>query len=323
MSDRVRYSLIDKRVWVAGHRGMVGSAIVRRLANEACEVLTVPRRSLDLRNQALVREWLRHSRPHAVFLAAAKVGGIFANNSYPGEFLYDNLAIALNVIEASREHGVEKLIFLGSSCIYPRLSPQPIDEQALLTGPLESTNEAYAVAKIAGLKLAQMYRRQYGCDYISAMPTNLYGPADNFDLESSHVLPALLRKCHEAKALRKESLTIWGTGTPRREFLHVDDCADALVYLMKNYSNDSHVNVGTGKDISIADLTKLISQVVGYSGEIVHDLGKPDGTPRKLLDVSMLHDLGWSARIELDAGIRSTYDWFLANWTEGNRPGLL
>jgi len=313
MSNPHAYSLAGKRIWVAGHRGMVGSAIVRRLAQEDCVVLTAARSELDLLDQAAVAGWIVKNRPQAIFLAAAKVGGILANTSFPAEILHQNLAIETNIIEAAHRSATEKLLFLGSSCIYPKLARQPIREDELLTGPLEPTNEWYAVAKIAGLKLAAAYRRQYGSDFIAAMPTNLYGPFDNFDLQSSHVLPALLRKAHEAKVAGAASLTIWGSGTPRREFLHVDDCADALVHLMQTYSGEQHVNVGTGDDLSILDLARLVSRVVGYQGEIVRDMSKPDGTPRKLLDVSKLKGLGWSSRIGLEEGIAATYRWFLDN----------
>ncbi|HEY0282328.1 MAG TPA: GDP-L-fucose synthase [Rhizomicrobium sp.] len=307
------YALAGKRVWVAGHSGMVGSAIVRRLASEGCEIVTAELEALDLRRQSEVEAWFARNKPHAVFLAAAKVGGILANDTRRGEFLYDNLAIEANVIEAARQNGVEKLLFLGSSCIYPKLAEQPMAEDALLTGSLETTNEPYAIAKIAGLKLAENYRRQYGCDFISAMPTNLYGPGDNFNLESSHVMPALIRKAHEAKVAGAVEMVVWGTGTPKREFLHVDDCADALVHLMRNYSADRHVNIGTGEDISILELTELTAGIVGFKGRIVHDLTKPDGTPRKLLNVAKLKGLGWRPRIPLAAGIESTYRWFLEN----------
>ncbi len=301
------YDLRGKRVFVAGHRGMVGSAIVRRLAREECTILTAARAELDLKDQAAVREWFAAERPDAVFLAAAKVGGILANDSYPADFLYDNLMIEANVIEAAHRTAVEKLMFLGSSCIYPKFAAQPITEEALLTGALEPTNEWYAVAKIAGIKLAQAYRRQHGCDFISAMPTNLYGPGDNFDLSSSHVLPALLRKAHEAHAAGTASIEIWGTGTPRREFLHVDDLADACVFLMKSYSDDEHVNVGSGDDIAIADLARLVADVVGFVGEITLDLSKPDGTPRKLMSAAKLQAMGWSPRIILRDGIEQVY----------------
>jgi GDP-L-fucose synthase len=290
---------------------MVGSALVRRLGCENCELLTVDRRSVDLKNQAQTRDWLLRSRPQAVFLAAARVGGILANDQFPADFLYDNLMIEANIIEASREAGVEKLLFLGSSCIYPKLADQPIVEDSLLTGPLEPTNEWYAVAKIAGIKLTQAYRRQHGCDFISAMPTNLYGPEDNFDLQTSHVLPALLRKAHDAKISGARDLVVWGSGSPRREFLHVDDCADALVFLMRSYSGEGHVNVGSGEDIRIADLARLVSKVVGFQGALSFDTTKPDGTPRKLMSGDRLRSLGWHPRISLEDGIARTYQWFL------------
>ncbi len=305
------YSLAGKRVWVAGHRGMVGAALVRRLEREACEILVVDRKRLDLRRQADVEAWVAEVKPQAIFLAAARVGGILANDSYPADFLYDNLVIETNVIEAARRNGAEKLLFLGSSCIYPKEAPQPIDEDALLTGPLEPTNEWYAVAKIAGLKLAQAYRRQHGCDFISAMPTNLYGPNDNFDLASSHALPALLRKAHEARLNGDPSMTIWGSGRPRREFLHVDDCADGLVFLIRHYSGDRHINVGVGEDVTIRELTDLICEVVGYRGQIVRDETKPDGTLRKLMSSARLQALGWRASISLRDGLAQTYRWFL------------
>jgi GDP-L-fucose synthase len=307
------YDLSGKRVYIAGHRGMVGSAIMRRLASENCEILTVNRAELDLKDQGQVRTWFAEQKPDAVFLAAAKVGGILANDTYPADFLYDNLMIEANVIEAAHRADVGKLLFLGSSCIYPKFAEQPIREEALLTGPLEQTNEWYAIAKIAGIKLAQAYRRQYGRDYISAMPTNLYGPGDNFDLQSSHVMPALIRKTHEAKTQGSGSITIWGTGTPRREFLHVDDLADACVFLMKNYSGDSHVNVGYGDDVTIRDLAEAIKTAVGFEGDIKCDTSKPDGTPRKLMDSSLLAGLGWRARMPLNDGIASVYRWFLDN----------
>ena len=306
-----RYDLAGKKVFVAGHRGMVGSAIVRRLDTEDCEVLTASRAELDLKDQASVRAWFAANKPDAVFLAAAKVGGILANDSYPADFLYDNLMIEANVIEAAHVHGVEKLMFLGSSCIYPKLAAQPISEDALLTGPLESTNEWYAITKIAGIKLAQAYRRQHGRDFISAMPTNLYGPGDNYDLASSHVMPALIRKVHEAKT-SGTPVVVWGTGTPRREFLYVDDMADACVFLMKTYSDDSHVNVGSGEDITILDLTKAVMRVLGHDGAIVHDTSKPDGTPRKLMDGAKLRSLGWTPQVDLDEGIARSYAAFLA-----------
>ncbi len=307
------YDLAGKRVFVAGHRGMVGSAIVRRLASENCTVLTAPRAELDLKDQAAVRTWFAANRPDAVFLAAATVGGILTNDSYPADFLYDNLMIEANVIEAAHAHDVEKLLFLGSSCIYPKFAPQPITEDALLTGPLEPTNEWYAVAKIAGIKLAQAYRRQHGRDFISAMPTNLYGRGDNFDLRSGHVLPALIRKADEAKQAGAASMEIWGSGTPRREFLHVDDLADACVFLMRNYSGESHVNVGFGDDVTILELVRMVAEAVGFTGAIVRDESKPDGTPRKLMDSGMLMGMGWQPRIGLREGIAATYRWFLEN----------
>jgi len=290
---------------------MVGSAIVRRLAVEDCEILTARRAEVDLRDQAAVRSWMGQARPDAVFLAAARVGGIFANNNLPADFLYDNLMIEANVIHAAYENRVEKLLFLGSSCIYPKFAAQPIAEDALLTGSLEPTNEWYAVAKIAGIKLAHAYRRQHGRDFISAMPTNLYGPGDNFDLSSSHVMAALIRKAHEAKLSGRDAIEIWGTGTPRREFLHVVDCADACVFLMKNYSDDSHVNVGSGQDIAILDLTRLVNEVVGFKGSIVHDRTKPDGTPRKLMSSDKIRTLGWTPQIGLLDGIADAYRAFL------------
>ena len=304
------YDLNGKRVFVAGHRGMVGSALVRRLAREECEILTADR-GIDLRNQAATGEWMGQNRPDAVILAAAKVGGILANDSYPADFLYDNLMIASNVIHASHEADVDRILFLGSSCIYPKMADQPMAEDALLTGPLEPTNEWYAIAKIAGIKLAQAYRKQHGRDYISAMPTNLYGPGDNYHAENSHVLPALIRKAHEAKQAGAQAITIWGSGTPRREFLHVDDLADALVFLLKAYSKAEHVNVGVGEDIAIADLAALVCEVVGFEGAIVTDPSKPDGTPRKLLDCGKLNQLGWSPTIPLREGIAHAYRDFL------------
>jgi GDP-L-fucose synthase len=307
------YRLEGKRVYVAGHRGMAGSAIVRRLAREGCELLTADRGQLDLTDQAATRDWFAQQRPDAVFVAAAKVGGILANDSFPADFLYENLMIEANVLEAAHRFAVGKLLFLGSSCIYPRLAPQPIGEEALLSGTLEPTNEWYAIAKIAGIKLAQAYRKQHGCDFISAMPTNLYGPGDNFSLTSSHVLPALLRKAHEAKLSGADSIEIWGTGTPRREFLHVDDLADACVFLMKTYSEAEHVNVGCGEDIAILELTRLACDVVGFEGAITHDLSKPDGTPRKLLDTRRLSALGWNPSIGLREGVAATYQWYLSH----------
>jgi GDP-L-fucose synthase len=306
------FDLRGKRVFVAGHRGLVGSAIVRRLADENCEVLTATRTELDLLDQAAVRRWMDEQRPDAIFLAAAKVGGILANDTYPADFLYQNLMIEANVIEAAHRSEVSKLLFLGSSCIYPKFSEQPIQESSLLTGSLEPTNEWYAVAKIAGIKLCQAYRKQHGDDFISAMPTNLYGPGDNFDLQSSHVLPALIRKAHDAKIAGKPEMVIWGTGSPRREFLYVDDMADACVHLMKVYSDHEHVNVGSGDDISIYDLTQTVCDVVGYTGAIVKDETKPDGTPRKLMAADKLRALGWEPTVDLRDGIKRTYNAFLA-----------
>ena len=305
------YPLAGKRVFVAGHRGMVGAAIVRRLARENCEVLTAPRDRLDLTDQAATHGWLARERPQVVVIAAARVGGILANASYPADFLYENLMIAANVIEGARRCGAEKLLFLGSSCIYPRLAAQPIAEEALLTGALEPTNEFYAIAKIAGIKLAQACRRQHGFDAISAMPTNLYGPGDNYDAETSHVLPALIRKVHAAKTARGP-VTIWGSGTPRREFLHADDCADASVFLLSHYSGEDHINVGYGADISIRELAGLVMDVAGYDAPIHTDPGKPDGTPRKLLDCTRLTALGWRPRIALREGIADAWRHFLA-----------
>jgi GDP-L-fucose synthase len=303
--------LADKRVWVAGHRGMVGAALMRRLAREDCEVVTCDRSRVDLRDRAKVDDWVDTAAPQIVFLAAARVGGILANDSFPADFLYDNLMIEANVIHAAFRTGVEKLVFLGSSCIYPKLAPQPMAEEALLTGPLEPTNEWYAIAKIAGIKLCQAYRRQHGVDFISAMPTNLYGPGDNFDLQSSHVLPALMRKAHEAKDAGAHAFIVWGSGAPRREFLHVDDCADALVHLAKVYSGESHVNVGSGEEIAIRDLAERVARTVGFSGQIEWDRSRPDGTPRKLMDCAKLRALGWSPKTALQEGLASTYQWFL------------
>jgi GDP-L-fucose synthase len=319
MTTEVVFPLQGKRVWVAGHRGMVGSALVRRLAREDCEVLTVERDMLDLRRQGETEAWMADSKPDAVILAAARVGGIAANDARPGEFLHDNLAIQTNIIEGARRAGVAKLLFLGSSCIYPKFAPQPIPEEALLTGPLEPTNEWYAIAKIAGLKLCQAYRRQCGCDFISAMPTNLYGPGDNFDLASSHVLPALIRKAHEATAQRLPEMVVWGTGTPRREFLHVDDCADALVHLIKTYSGEIQINVGSGEEVTIAELAMLVSEAAGFRGAIAFDASKPDGTPRKLLDNARLRRLGWRPRIDLRTGIAETTRWFAERGMQAQR----
>jgi nucleoside-diphosphate-sugar epimerase len=310
------------RAYVAGHRGMVGSAIARSLEADGADIVTATRSELDLADQSAVRSFLAKERPDTVIVAAAKVGGIHANNTMPAEFIYENLMIECNLIDSAFRAGVENLLFLGSSCIYPRNASQPMSEDALLTGTLEPTNEPYAIAKIAGIKLCESYNRQYGTDYRSAMPTNLYGPGDNFHEANSHVLPALLRRFHEAKQASSEEVVIWGTGTPKREFLHVDDMAAACIFLL-NVPKDtyaantqpmlSHINVGTGSDVSIADLARVIAQVTGFKGRISFDTAKPDGTPRKLLDVSRLSNMGWTAGIELEEGIRQTYDWYLAN----------
>jgi GDP-L-fucose synthase len=305
------FPLDGLRVWVAGHRGMVGSAICRRLASENCEVLTASRKETDLRRQAETEQWMANARPDAIFLAAATVGGIQANATRPADFIYDNLAIEINVIETARRLGVKKLLFLGSSCIYPKLAPQPMAEEALLTGPLEPTNASYAIAKIAGIDLCRAYRRQHGCDFISAMPTNLYGPEDNFDLVSGHVAPALMVKAHLAKQAGAAAMTVWGSGRPRREMMFVDDLADALVYLMKVYSDEPHVNVGTGEDVTVESLAQLICEVVGFRGSLRYDQSLPDGAPRKLLDVTRLHALGWTARTPLRDGLARTYDYYL------------
>ena len=298
------------RIFVAGHRGLVGSAVRRELERLGYRnLLLETRNNLDLRDQGGVSRFFARQLPEFVFVCAAKVGGIQANATHPAEFLYDNLAIEINLIHAAWRHGAQKLLFLGSSCIYPKLAPQPIKEEYLLTGPLEPTNEAYAIAKIAGMKMAAAYRAEYGFSAISLMPTNLYGPGDNFDLETSHVLPALIRRFHEAKISNALSVTLWGTGVPRREFLHVDDLASAACWAMETYDASEHLNVGTGEDLTIAELAQKVAQVVGYTGQIRFDPARPDGTPRKLLDVSHIHSLGWRARIPLEEGIRSTYDW--------------
>lgn len=312
MTATLPYSLSQKRVWVAGEHGMVGSAIIRRLGSENCKLLRLARRSIDFRDQASTAGWLQASRPEVVFLSAAKVGGIAANAASPASFLYDNLMIAANIIHAAHEAGVERLIFMGSTCIYPKLAPQPIQEEALLTGSLEETNQWYAIAKIAGLKLTQAYRRQYGASYISCQPTNLYGPGDNYDLETSHVLPALLRKAHEAKKAGAPRMTVWGSGRPLREFLHVDDLADAAVFLAKNYDDETAINIGSGEEVSIAELSRLICRTVGYEGEVLFDPTRPDGTPRKLADTRRLRELGWSRARPLTQGLRQTYEAWLA-----------
>lgn len=311
MSISPSYTLRNKRVWVAGHSGLVGSALVRRLQGEGCDVIAAPREAVDLRRADQLERWMREARPQAVFLAAARVGGIYANDTRPAEFIYDNLMIQSNVVEASRRAGVEKLMLLGSSCIYPRLAPQPIPEAALLTGQLEPTNQWYAVAKIAGIKLGQAYRRQYGCDFVSVMPTNLYGPGDNFDLMQSHVVPALIVKAHQAKVSNAPSMEVWGTGAVRREFLFVDDAADGMVFFMQNYSDEGIVNLGPGSDVPIRDLVGLICKVVGYKGGIRFDTSRPDGAPRKMVDTSYAASLGWQARTPLQAGLEVTYRWYL------------
>ena len=305
------FDLKGKRVFVAGHRGMVGGALVRRLASEGVELLTAARAEVDLRNQAQVADWFAKKRPQAVFLAAAKVGGIVANNTLRAEFIYDNLILATNVIHAAHQNGVEKLMFLGSSCIYPKLAPQPLREDSMLTGPLEITNEPYAIAKIAGIKMVEAYRSQYGSDFINVMPTNLYGPGDNYHPEYSHVVAALIRRFHEAKVSGASDVMVWGTGTPRREFLYVDDLADACIHLMKTYSSDELVNIGTGEDITIAEFARVVAGVVGYTGTISYDSSRPDGTPQKLLDVSRLAKLGWRASTSLHDGIKRAYQAYL------------
>ena len=302
------FSLLDKKVWVAGHNGMVGSALVRRLKRENCQVLTVDRQSLDLLDQRSVHDWVQIQKPDVIYLAAAKVGGIFANSEYPAEFLYQNLMIESNVIHAAHLAEVKKLVFLGSSCIYPKYANQPISEDSLLTDSLERTNEWYAIAKIAGIKLIQAYRKQYGHDWISAMPTNLYGPGDNYDLNNSHVLPAMIRKFHDAKVNNVDEVILWGDGSPLREFLHSDDLADALIFLTKRYSKEKHVNVGSSTEISIRELSKLVSDVVDYSGKISWDMSKPNGTPRKLLDSRRLNELGWDNSRELLQGVKEVYN---------------
>lgn len=304
------FPIEGKRIWIAGHRGMVGSAMVRALQGKGCTLLTASSAELDLRRQADVEAWTADQKPDAVVIASARVGGIHANDTYPAEFLYDNMMIEANIIEAAHQASVEKLLFLGSSCIYPRDAAQPMAEEALLTGPLEATNQWYAIAKIAGIKLCQAYRKQYGCNFISAMPTNLYGPGDSFHPENSHVMPALMRRFHEAATARAERVTVWGTGTPRREFMHVDDCARALVYLLQNYAGNDHINVGSGSDVSIAELASLIANVAGFEGEIAFDTSKPDGTPRKLMDAARLRQLGFEPQITLEQGVRETYAWF-------------
>ncbi len=306
------FELAGRSVWVAGHRGMVGAAVAERLKQEGARVLTADRTTLDLRRQEAVERWMDGARPDAIVIAAARVGGIYANDRYPADFLYENLMIEANIIEAAHRLGTAKLLFLGSSCIYPKHAPQPIPEDALLTGPLEPTNEWYAIAKIAGIKLCQAYRRQHGRDFISAMPTNLYGPGDNYHPENSHVIPSLLRKAHEARIAGSKAMTVWGSGTPLREFLHVRDLADALVFLLRHYSGHEHVNVGYGEDVTIADLAATVRRVVGFEGDLVFDATKPDGTPRKLMDSGRLAAMGWRPTIQLEEGLRDAYADFLA-----------
>ncbi len=307
------FKLAGKKVWVAGASGMVGGATVRRLASEDCEILTPGHSELDLIDQAAVKQWLAAHKPDVVVIAAATVGGILANSTRPAEFIYNNIAIESNIIHASHQNNVEKLLFLGSACIYPREAAQPMAEEALLTGPLEPTNEWYAIAKIAGIKMCEAYRQQYGCDYISAQPNNLYGPGDNFELESSHVIPALMHKAHLAKINGDKTMPIWGSGKVYREFLHVDDCADALVHLIKHYSGAIHVNMGTGEEVTIKELAELIAKVVGFEGELEFDTSKPDGSPRKLLDPTRMQGLGWTSTTTLEGGLATTYQWFLEN----------
>ena len=316
---RTPFDLRGKRVFVAGHRGMVGAALVRRLSSEGVELLTVPRSEVDLRDQAQVADWFARKRPQAVFLAAAKVGGIVANNTLRAEFIYDNLILATNVIHAAHQNGVEKLMFLGSSCIYPRLAAQPLREDSMLTGPLEETNEPYAIAKIAGIKLVEAYRSQYGSDFINVMPTNLYGPGDNYHPEYSHVVAALIRRFHEAKVSGSPNVVVWGTGTPRREFLYVDDLAGACIHLMKSYSSDELVNIGTGEDVTIAEFARVVAGVVGYTGTIGYDPSRPDGTPQKLLDVSRLAKLGWKASTSLKDGLKLAYQAYLNETKQAGR----
>ena len=322
MSQRISYALQGKRVWVAGHGGLVGSALMRRLAREECEILVAPREQWDLRVPEQVDQWMSEARPHAVFLAAARVGGIYANASRPVDFMYDNLMIQSNVIDAAHRHGVEKLMFLGSACVYPRLARQPIHEDALLSGPLEPTNQWYATAKIAGIKLCQAYRQQHKADFISVMPTNLYGPGDNFDAVQSHVVPALIGKAHDAKATGAPVLAVWGTGRALREFLHVDDAADGMIFLMKHYSSEEIVNLGTGREVTIAELARLVCRIVGFRGSIHFDRSKPDGTPRKVVDIARLAAIGWQAKISLEDGLEGTYRWYLDRCLRLRQPDV-
>ena len=313
------YALDGKRIWVAGHNGMVGRAVVRALDTRNCEVLTAERSDTDLTRQADVENWVNANKPDAVIVCAARVGGILANDTYPADFIYDNLMIEANIIHAAFKAKVEKLLFLGSSCIYPKHAEQPMSETALLTGALETTNEWYAIAKIAGIKLCQAYRKQYGADFISAMPSNLYGPYDNFDLQSSHVIPALMRKCHEAKMSGSDHMEVWGSGKVMREFLHVDDCAAGIVFLLKNYSDMEHVNLGTGEDVTVTELAESLKRVIGFDGQLEFDASKPDGTPRKLLDVSKIHKLGWKHNYDLETGLTNAYEWYLENFNKADQ----
>lgn len=322
MTKNTHFLLEGKRVWVAGHRGMAGSAIVRRMQRENCDILTLGRETVDLRRQADVEAWMADTRPEVVFLAAATVGGIHANNTRPADFLYDNLAIETNIIHGAYRIGVQKLVFLGSSCIYPRLAAQPMTEDSLLTGPLEPTNEWYAIAKIAGIKLCQAYRRQHGCDFIAAMPTNLFGFGDNFDLQQGHVAAALLSKIHSAKVENAPEVVLWGSGTPKREFLFVDDLADGLVFLAKTYSDEPHINVGTGTEVTIRELAETIAEVVGYTGTFRQDTSKPDGSPRKLMDVGRMTAMGWTAPTSLREGFEKTYRWYVDNLGTGALRGV-
>ena len=307
------FQMENTKVWIAGHRGLVGGAIAKRLSRENCSIVTIDRNELDLRDQIGVKKWLEKEKPSIIIIAAAKVGGIFANSTQPADFLYDNLVIETNIIKTAHEIEVKKLLFLGSSCIYPRNAKQPMVEEELLTGPLETTNESYAIAKIAGLKLCEAYRTQYGCDFISAQPTNLYGEGDKFDPEMGHVIPALMVKAHKGKINNYPKLNVWGSGTPRREFLYIHDLADALVYLLKNYSGKSHINIGTGEEFSIKKLAEKICNIVGFQGELVFDKSKPDGSPRKLVNNSRLAELGWKSKTNLNDGLTKTYKWYLDN----------
>ena len=307
------YDLAGKRIWVAGHKGMVGRAVMRQLADYDCTLLTADRKALDLTRQQQVEDWMAAQKPDAVIMCAARVGGILVNNTQPANFIYDNLMIEANIIHAAFACHVEKLLFLGSSCIYPKHADQPMQEDALLTGALEPTNQYYAIAKIAGIKLCQAYRQQYDADFIAAMPTNLYGPFDNFDLQSSHVIPALMRKCHAAKQNKESAMEIWGSGKALREFLHVDDCAAGIVFLLQHYADMPHVNLGTGQDVTITALAQMLKKIIGFEGALTYDTSKPDGTPRKLLNVATINKLGWQAKIDLADGLATTYQWFLEN----------